>query len=199
MKNNIIGVDEVGRGSLVGSAIICAFKSTDDIFKNFPYELRDSKKLSKKKRELIYEELKKLKLQGDANYSITFGKKKFIEKYNIHKTVLWCMSSSVKKIYQNSDKIIIDGIFIPDDLKNLNIKAVIKADDKFAQVSAASIIAKCFRDNLMNKLHTYDNRFFWHKNAGYPTKSHIESIKNFGISKFHRETYQPISQFINKL
>ncbi len=76
MKNNIIGVDEVGRGSLVGSAIICAFKSSDDIFKNFPYELRDSKKLSKKKRELIYEELKKLKLQGDANYSITFGKKK---------------------------------------------------------------------------------------------------------------------------
>ena len=199
MKNNIIGVDEVGRGSLVGSAIICAFKSTDEVFKNFPYKIRDSKKLSKKKRELIFEELKKLKQKGVVDYSIIFGKKKIIEKYNIHKTILWCMSSSVKKIYRDSDKIIVDGIFIPDDLKNLNIKAIIKADDKFAQVSAASIIAKCFRDNLMNKLHTYDNRFFWHKNAGYPTKNHIENIKNFGISKFHRETYQPISQFINKL
>ena len=199
MKNNIIGVDEVGRGSLVGSAIICAFRSTDEFFKNFPFTLRDSKKLSKKKRELIYNELRKLRHQGLVNYSITFGKKKIIEKYNIHKTVLWCMSSAVKNIYQKSDQVIVDGVFIPDDLKKLNIKAEVKADDKFPQVSAASIIAKCFRDDLMGKLHKCDDRFFWDKNAGYPTKNHLESIKNMGISKFHRFTYQPISHLINKL
>lgn len=199
MSRNIIGVDEVGRGSLVGSAIICAFRSTDEFLQKFPYALRDSKKLSKKKREIIYKELKDLKRKKLINYSIIFGKKKTIEKHNIHKTVLWCMSAAVRKIHQNSDKIIIDGVFIPEDLKKLDIEAVVKADDKFPQVSAASIIAKCFRDELMAQLHEYDNRFFWDKNAGYPTKNHLSRIKNFGISQFHRITYQPISQFINKL
>ncbi len=199
MNNNIIGVDEVGRGSLVGSAIICAFRSTNKILKNFPYKLRDSKKLSKKNRILIYQELKYLKRKNLINYSIIFGKKKVIEKLNIHKTVMFCMSAAVKNVYENTDQIIVDGMFIPEDLKQLDIKAVVKADDKFLQVSAASIIAKCFRDGLMEKLHKCDNRFFWDKNAGYPTKKHIKSIKDLGISKFHRVTYRPISQFINKL
>ncbi|MDC1315841.1 ribonuclease HII [Alphaproteobacteria bacterium] len=199
MNNNIIGVDEVGRGSLVGSAIICAFRSTNKILKNIPYKLRDSKKLSKKNRILIYQELKYLKRKNLINYSIIFGKKKVIEKQNIHKTVMFCMSSAVKNVYKNTDQIIVDGMFIPEDLKQLDIKAVVKADDKFLQVSAASIIAKCFRDGLMEKLHKCDNRFFWDKNAGYPTKKHIKSIKDLGISKFHRVTYRPISQFINKL
>ena len=70
MNRNIIGVDEVGRGSLVGSAIICAFRSTDEFFQKFPYALRDSKKLSKRKREIIYEELKDLKRKKLINYSI---------------------------------------------------------------------------------------------------------------------------------
>ena len=78
MNNNIIGVDEVGRGSLVGSAIICAFRSTNKILKNIPYKLRDSKKLSKKNRILIYQELKYLKRKNLINYSIIFGKKKLL-------------------------------------------------------------------------------------------------------------------------
>ena len=111
MNRNIIGVDEVGRGSLVGSAIICAFRSTDEFFQKFPFVLRDSKKLSKRKREIIYEELKDLKRKKLINYSIIFGKKKTIEKYNIHKTVLWCMGTAVRDIYQNSDKIFIIKIW----------------------------------------------------------------------------------------
>lgn len=199
MNDNIIGVDEVGRGSLVGSVIICAFRSTNNFFSSYPYTLRDSKKTSKRKRELIFQDLKKYKLNGEIDYSIIFGKKITIEKINIHETVLLSMTKSVRTIHQKNDLIIIDGNFIPIGLKNLNSKSVIKADDKFPQVSAASIIAKCFRDELMCKLHELDNRFSWDQNAGYPTKKHIDSINKYGISTFHRKSYKPISRLINKL
>jgi len=199
MNNNIIGVDEVGRGSLVGSVIVCAFKSSNIFFKNFPYEIKDSKKLSKLKRNLIYKELRKEKFNGSIDYKICFGKKREIELLNIHNTVLNSMNKAVNKIYKNGDKVIIDGSFIPEKLKQMDIEAIIKADDKFPQVSAASIVAKCFRDKLMTNLHKIDERFFWDKNSGYPTKKHLQSIKLNGISDFHRKTYQPISKFINNL
>ena len=199
MNNNIIGVDEVGRGSLVGSVIVCAFKSSNIFFKNFPYEIKDSKKLSKLKRNLIYKELRKEKFNGSIDYKICFGKKREIELLNIHNTVLNSMNKAVNKIYKNGDKVIIDGSFIPEKLKQMDIEAIIKADDKFPQVSAASIVAKCFRDKLMTNLHKLDERFFWDKNSGYPTKKHLQSIKLNGISDFHRKTYQPISKFINNL
>ena len=199
MNNNIIGVDEVGRGSLVGSVIVCAFKSSNIFFKNFPYEVKDSKKLSKLKRNLIYKELRKEKFNGSIDYKICFGKKREIELLNIHNTVLNSMNKAVNKIYKNGDKVIIDGSFIPEKLKQMDIEAIIKADDKFPQVSAASIVAKCFRDKLMTNLHKLDERFFWDKNSGYPTKKHLQSIKLNGISDFHRKTYQPISKFINNL
>ena len=199
MKNNIIGVDEVGRGSLVGSVIVCAFRSSDTFFNNFPYEIRDSKKLSKKKREVIYDQLKKEKFKGSISYKLSFGKKKEIERLNIHNSVLNSMFKAVSEIYQDKDEIIIDGSYIPEGLKKLNVRAVVKGDDKFVQISAASIIAKCFRDELMSKLHKYDERFFWNKNSGYPTKNHLDSIKTNGISEFHRKTYHPISNFIHKL
>ncbi|MAV82524.1 MAG: ribonuclease HII [Pelagibacteraceae bacterium] len=199
MNNNIIGVDEVGRGSLVGSVIVCAFKSSNIFFKNFPYEIKDSKKLSKLKRNLIYKELRKEKFNGSIDYKICFGKKREIELLNIHNTVLNSMNKAVNKIYKNGDRVIIDGSFIPEKLKQMDIEAIIKADDKFPQVSAASIVAKCFRDKLMTNLHKLDERFFWDKNSGYPTKKHLQSIKLNGISDFHRKTYQPISKFINNL
>ncbi len=156
MNNNIIGVDEVGRGSLVGSVIVCAFKSSNIFFKNFPYEIKDSKKLSKLKRNLIYKELRKEKFNGSIDYKICFGKKREIELLNIHNTVLNSMNKAVNKIYKNGDKVIIDGSFIPEKLKQMDIEAIIKADDKFPQVSAASIVAKCFRDKLMTNLHKLD-------------------------------------------
>ena len=98
MNNNIIGVDEVGRGSLVGSVIVCAFKSSNIFFKNFPYEIKDSKKLSKLKRNLIYKELRKEKFNGSIDYKICFGKKREIELLNIHNTVLNSMNKAVNKM-----------------------------------------------------------------------------------------------------
>lgn len=195
MSNFIVGVDEVGRGSLVGSVIICAFRSRDDLFELLPFSVKDSKKINKKQREEIYKYFKGNK-NPNYSYQITFGKKRDIEKLNIHKVVLQSMSIAIKTIAQTSDQIIIDGKFIPEDLNKFQVSSLIKADDKINQVSAASIMAKVFRDKLVSKLHQFEGKYEWNKNAGYGTKNHLNAIDKYGISPFHRKTYQPISRLI---
>ena len=198
MSKYIVGVDEVCRVSLVGSVIICALKSHNSLFEKCPFKVRDSKKISKIKREKIYyffKENNKL----NFTYKIIFGKKKDIENKNIHKVVLESMSRAVQSIASYQDQVIIDGSFIPKDLKNYNVSSIVKADDKIEQVSAASIIAKVFRDKLMTKLHSIENFYEWNKNAGYGTKNHLSALNEVGISQYHRKTYQPICQLITKL
>ena len=198
MSDFIIGVDEVGRGSLVGSVIICAFRSKNALFDLLPFSVKDSKKINKKQRESIYNYFHENK-NLNCSYQITFGKKRDIEKLNIHKVVLQSMSTAVKAISKPSDKIIVDGKFVPEDLKEFQVSSLIKADDKINQVSAASIIAKVFRDKLISRLHFFENKYGWNKNAGYGTKNHLEAINKYGISPFHRKTYQPISRLIKEL
>jgi ribonuclease HII len=198
MSDFIIGVDEVGRGSLVGSVIICAFRSKNALFDLLPFSVKDSKKINKKQRESIYNYFHENK-NLNYSYQITFGKKRDIEELNIHKVVLQSMSTAVKAISKPSDKIIIDGSFVPEDLKEFQVSSLIKADDKINQVSAASIIAKVFRDKLISRLHFFENKYGWNKNAGYGTKNHLEAINKYGISPFHRKTYQPISRLIKEL
>ena len=198
MSDFIIGVDEVGRGSLVGSVIICAFRSKNALFDQLPFSVKDSKKINKKQRESIYNYFHENK-NLNCSYQITFGKKRDIEELNIHKVVLQSMSTAVKAISKPSDKIIIDGNFVPEDLKEFQVSSLIKADDKINQVSAASIIAKVFRDKLISRLHFFENKYGWNKNAGYGTKNHLEAINKYGISPFHRKTYQPISRLIKEL
>jgi ribonuclease HII len=198
MSDFIIGVDEVGRGSLVGSVIICAFRSKNALFDLLPFSVKDSKKINKKQRESIYNYFHENK-NLNCSYQITFGKKRDIEELNIHKVVLQSMSIAVKAISKPSDKIIIDGSFVPEDLKEFQVSSLIKADDKINQVSAASIIAKVFRDKLISRLHFFENKYGWNKNAGYGTKNHLEAINKYGISPFHRKTYQPISRLIKEL
>ena len=198
MSDFIIGVDEVGRGSLVGSVIICAFRSKNALFDLLPFSVKDSKKINKKQRESIYDYFHENK-NLNCSYQITFGKKRDIEELDIHKVVLQSMSTAVKAISKPSDKIIIDGNFVPEDLKEFQVSSLIKADDKINQVSAASIIAKVFRDKLISRLHFFENKYGWNKNAGYGTKNHLEAINKYGISPFHRKTYQPISRLIKEL
>ena len=198
MSDFIIGVDEVGRGSLVGSVIICAFRSKNALFDLLPFSVKDSKKINKKQRESIYNYFHENK-NLNCSYQITFGKKRDIEELNIHKVVLQSMSTAVKAISKPSDKIIIDGSFVPEDLKEFQVSSLIKADDKINQVSAASIIAKVFRDKLISRLHFFENKYGWNKNAGYGTKNHLEAINKYGIRPLHRKTNQPISRLIKEL
>ena len=198
MSNFIVGVDEVGRGSLVGSVIVCAFKSKNSLFETLPFSVKDSKKINKKQREKIYKFFQENK-NLEYSYQIIFGKKRDIEKFNIHNVVLQSMSKAIKSISNTQDKVIIDGKFIPNNLEKYQVVPMIKADDKINQVSSASIIAKVFRDKVISRLHNIDNKYDWNKNAGYGTKSHLSAIDSHGISHFHRRTYQPISRLIKEL
>ena len=198
MSNHIVGIDEVGRGSLVGSAVVCAFRSDDKFFQSLPFEVIDSKKISQKKREMIYDFFTSNK-SLNFSYKIVIAKKKEIEQKNIHKAILDSMAKAAVGISKMSDRIIIDGKFLPEELIHFKAETLIKADIKIKQVSAASIIAKVYRDKILKKLHLKEAFYGWNKNAGYGTKNHLDAITSIGISKFHRKTYQPISKLITKL
>lgn len=198
MSDHIVGIDEVGRGSLVGSAVVCAFRSDDKFFQSLPFEVIDSKKISQKKREMIYDFFTTNK-SLNFSYKIVIAKKKEIEQKNIHKAILNSMTKAAVGISKMSDRIIIDGKFLPEELIRFKAETLVKADIKIKQVSAASIIAKVYRDKILKKLHLKEAFYGWNKNAGYGTKNHLDAITSIGISKFHRKTYQPISKLITKL
>ena len=198
MSDHIVGIDEVGRGSLVGSAVVCAFRSNDKFFQSLPFEVIDSKKISQKKREMIYDFFTSNK-SLNFSYKIVIAKKKEIEQKNIHKAILDSMAKAAVGISKMSDRIIIDGKFLPEELIRFKAETLVKADIKIKQVSAASIIAKVYRDKILKKLHLKEAFYGWNKNAGYGTKNHLDAITSIGISKFHRKTYQPISKLITKL
>ena len=198
MSDHIVGIDEVGRGSLVGSAVVCAFRSDNNFFQTLPFKVIDSKKISQKKREMIYDFFTSNK-SLNFSYKIVIAKKKEIEQKNIHKAILDSMAKAAVGISKMSDRIIIDGKFLPEELIRFKAETLIKADIKIKQVSAASIIAKVYRDKILKKLHLKEAFYGWNKNAGYGTKNHLDAITSIGISKFHRKTYQPISKLITKL
>ena len=198
MSDYIVGIDEVGRGSLVGSAVVCAFRADDQFFQTLPFEVIDSKKISQKKREVIYDFFTSNK-SLNFSYKIVIAKKKEIEQKNIHKAILDSMAKAAVGISKMSDRIIIDGKFLPEELIRFKAETLVKADIKIKQVSAASIIAKVYRDKILKKLHLKEAFYGWNKNAGYGTKNHLDAITSKGISKFHRKTYQPISKLITKL
>ena len=158
----------------------------------------DSKKISQKKREMIYDFFTSNK-SLNFSYKIVIAKKKEIEQKNIHKAILDSMAKAAVGISKMSDRIIIDGKFLPEELIRFKAETLVKADIKIKQVSAASIIAKVYRDKILKKLHLKEAFYGWNKNAGYGTKNHLDAITSIGISKFHRKTYQPISKLITKL
>ena len=185
---NIAGVDEVGRGSLIGpvyaSAVI--LKKECDIEK-----LKDSKKLTRKKREILNKYIKK-----NSYWSIASASKKEIEKLNILNATLLAMQRAIKKLKKKPKLVLIDGNRIPK-MKNYDLKYVIKGDQKVPQISAASIIAKVSRDNLMKKISKNFMKYQWIRNCGYGTRDHLSAIKKFGITKHHRKTFKPIHNILS--
>jgi len=184
--NNIIGVDEVGRGCLAGPVFAAAIRLDQD---NFPKEINDSKKLSILQRMKIFIELTK-----KCEYSIGIASVKEIEKFNILQSSLLAMNRALKKINIKDHIILVDGNFSPD--KNKNIKTIVKGDQKCISIAAASIIAKVSRDLFMAKLSIKFPNYNWEKNCGYGTKKHLEAIKEFGITEHHRKTFSPIHNLL---
>ena len=188
MKSTIAGVDEVGRGSLVGPVYAAAVILKKNLDKK---KLKDSKKLTKKNREILEKYIKK-----NSYWSIGSASLKEIEELNILNASLLAMKRAIKKLNKKPSHILIDGNKIPK-IKNYNLKYVIKGDEKIPEISAASIIAKVARDRLVTKMSKKFKKYDWDKNAGYGTKIHLIAIRKFGVTKHHRKTFSPIHNILS--
>ena len=186
MKKIIAGVDEVGRGSLIGPVYAAAVILNRNIDKK---KLKDSKILSKTNREILEKYIKRNSIWAIGSASLIE-----IEKLNILNASLLAMKRAIKKLKKKPQLVLIDGNKLPN-LKNYNLKYVIKGDQKISSISAASIIAKVTRDKFITSLSKKFRNYSWEKNLGYGTKEHLRSIKKFGITKYHRKKFSPISNF----
>ncbi len=181
----IAGVDEVGRGSLIGPVYAAAVILNKSVNSKI---IKDSKTLTKEKREILFNYIKKNSIWATGKASV-----KEIDKINILQASLLAMKRAIKKLKKKPSQVLIDGNKIPD-LKNYKLKAIVKGDQKIPSISAASIIAKVTRDNFIKTLAKKNKGYYWDQNFGYGTKRHLKAIKKFGVNKHHRKTFLPISK-----
>ena len=181
----IAGVDEVGRGSLIGPVYAAAVILNKSIDKRM---LKDSKSLTKSKRKILSKYIKE-----NSIWSIGKASVKEIEKINILQASLLAMKRAVKKLQKKPSLVLVDGNKLPK-IKNYNLKSIVKGDQKIPSISAASIIAKVSRDKMIINLGKKFKGYYWDKNYGYGTKQHLKAIKNLGITIQHRRTFSPIKK-----
>jgi len=182
-NNNIAGVDEVGRGCLAGPVFAAAVILNSDINTE---NIRDSKKITFKKRILLSEYIKK-----NSIYAIGSASVDEINKINILNASLLSMERALNKLKDKPSIAYIDGIYAPKNLK-IKYKTFIKGDKKIKCISAASIVAKVSRDLFMINLAKNHPGYLWQKNFGYGTKEHMLGLKKYGITKHHRKKFKPI-------
>ena len=185
----VVGTDEAGRGPGAGpvfAAAVCFTEINEDL-KEALSILNDSKQLSEKHREELFDVIKQ-----NCIYSIQEGSVQEIERNNILNTSLNCMKLSCEKVIQqlNNSKTItlVDGNKLIKNYKNKQI-TVVKGDSKSAAIAAASILAKVTRDRFMLELSKEFPQYDWENNKGYLTAKHVEAIKKFGTTKWHRTKF----------
>ena len=181
---NEVGCDEAGRGCLAGPVVAAA------VILPFGYQnsaIRDSKKLSEKKRTQLANEIKR----DCIAYGIGIVTAQEIDEINILNASFLAMHRAVDKIKQKKEILLIDGNrFKP--YKKIKHICVIKGDDKYQSIAAASILAKTYRDELMEAYHIDFPVYNFQKNKGYPTKTHREALKIHGYVSIHRLTFQHV-------
>ena len=183
----IAGVDEVGRGSLIGPVYAAAVILDKSIKKKL---LKDSKTIGKDKRELLSKYIKK-----NSIWAIGKASQNEIDNINILQASLLAMKRAVKKLKKKPSHVLIDGNKLPN-LNNYKLRAVIKGDQKIPSISAASIIAKVSRDKFILSIAKKNIGYHWDQNFGYGTKQHLKAIKKLGVNKHHRKTFSPVSEMI---
>ena len=180
----VAGVDEVGRGPLAGPVIACAVILP---IKHSIEGLKDSKKLSKKKRE----ELFPIILDQAISIGLGVSDVKTIDKYNIREATFMAMKSALRKLDPKPDRALIDG----ESIKNISIpnKGILGGDNLIDSIKAASIIAKVTRDNIMKEYDTIFYEYGFEKNSGYGTKIHMDALKKYRATPIHRKSFKPVS------
>ena len=178
------GTDEAGRGCLAGPVTAAAIVLKNN-FLNI--EINDSKKISKKTRDRLRPIIKKIALK----YSIAHVYPQKIDKINILNASILAMHKAIDKITTKINFIIVDGNKFKN-FKNIPHETIVKGDEKYLSIAAASILAKTERDEYMLKIHKEFPEYGWDKNKGYPTKFHKQAILKFGITKYHRKSFKLI-------
>ncbi|EJF9955355.1 ribonuclease HII [Vibrio parahaemolyticus] len=181
----VAGVDEVGRGPLVGDVVTAAVI----LDPNNPIEgLNDSKKLSEKKRLALLPEIKEKALA----WAVGRCSPEEIDELNILQATMVAMQRAIAGLNVQPDLVLIDGNRCPE--LPMDSQAVVKGDLRVAEISAASIIAKVVRDQEMEELDKQHPQFGFAKHKGYPTKAHFEAIEQHGVISEHRKSFKPVKK-----
>jgi ribonuclease HII len=196
-KYVLAGVDECGRGCFAGPVCAAVVVWPKDFQPQSLSEekmldmVRDSKKVSAPKRELLAEFIKKYAL----DYKIVLVDNETVDAINILQSTYKAMHSALDQIEVEFDRVVVDGNNFKNYIKNSKFIphiCIVKGDDVLFQIAAASILAKTYRDKYITDLGNSNERlkvYKWEKNKGYGTKQHIEAIKEFGQSEYHRKTF----------
>ena len=185
----IAGVDEVGRGPLIGPVVAAAVILPKDYYLE---GLTDSKKLSEKKRDYFYDIIKKDALA----IGIGIISEKVIDEINIYEATKVAMKEAINNLKIKPEHILIDAM--PLDL-DIPTTSIIKGDYLSITISAASVIAKVTRDKMLYDIDKEYPMYDLKNNKGYGTKKHIEAIKKYGITKYHRLSYKPVCDYKDKV
>jgi len=191
----VAGLDEAGRGPLAGPVVAAAVNLKFEIFNlksilNNPIfqKINDSKKMTAKTREEVYNFLTK---HPQIKWGVGIVSEKMIDKINILEATKLAMQKAVKNL--KADYLLLDGNFVINSI--VRQKSIIKGDQKVASISAASIIAKVTRDRIMEKYHKKYPQYEFDKHKGYGTKLHIQMLKKHGPCPIHRKSFSPVSEF----
>lgn len=185
--NLLAGVDEVGRGPLCGPVVAAAVI----LDPANPIEgLADSKKLSEKKREALYDVIREKALA----YSICRASVEEIDQINILHASMLAMKRSVESLNPLPEHVLVDGNRVPQ--LDIPAEPVVKGDDRVAQIAAASILAKVSRDREMLELDAQYPGYGLAKHKGYPTKAHLAALRTLGVNKLYRRSFKPVAELL---
>ncbi|MCI9050033.1 MAG: ribonuclease HII [Coprobacillus sp.] len=187
-KKIIVGLDEAGRGPMAGPLVVGAV-----IFdKNFYHEeINDSKKLSEKKREMLYE----LIIQNALAYQIEIIDVHEVDQLNVYQASKQGMIRAIEHISLKPDYALTDAVPLGDVIEH---QAIVKGDALSMSIAAASILAKVTRDRIMKEYDELYPEYGFAKHKGYPTLQHKEALKKYGVTPIHRHTFQPVIEVLNQ-
>lgn len=186
--NFIAGIDEVGRGPLVGPVVTAAVILPKDFYDE---RINDSKKLTEKKRELLYDVI----MENALSVGIGMSSPEVIDEINILNATKKAMVEAVNNLSIKPEHLLIDAVKLDIDIPQTSI---IKGDAKSQSIASASIIAKVTRDRMMVELDKKYPMYDFKHNKGYGTKKHIEALYKYGPLKEHRKSFAPVSELTNE-
>ena len=184
----IAGVDEVGRGPLIGPVVACACILPGNFYHK---DIKDSKKLSEKKREEMYKIIK----ENAISIGLGIVSEKVIDEVNIYEATKIAMKEAIKNLNITPEHVLIDAMKLE---LNIPSTSIIKGDDKSESIAAASIIAKVTRDHMLDEMDKEYPMYDLKNNKGYGTKKHLEALQTYGPCKYHRVSYSPVRNALNE-